>query len=404
MQKEDLLREMDDGSKLSPAETARYSRHIMLPEVGPDGQERLCASRVLVVGAGGLGSPVALYLAAGGVGTIGLADFDRVELHNLQRQILHGTPDVGRPKTVSGAERLKAVNPHATVVQHPDGVQAENAIELFSSYDLIVDGSDNFPTRYLNTDAAFLAERPLIYGSIFKFEGQVTVFHPRGGGPCYRCLFPEPPPPGSVPNCGEAGVLGALCGIVGSLQAMEAIKWITGAGESLIGRLLVVDALAMNFRLLRLRKDPDCPLCGARPTIHDIMATRYGETCVPVENNPSGHAEDHDSVNGSAPLEVDVQEAAKLRSQGRATIIDVRESYELDICRIADAQHIPMGQISAHLSQLATDRQLLVLCHVGHRSLHVTRFLRAQGLANVSNIRGGIDAWARELDPSLQRY
>jgi sulfur-carrier protein adenylyltransferase/sulfurtransferase len=393
---------------LSPEETARYSRHILLPEIGEEGQQRLKAARVLVVGAGGLGSPGALYLAAAGVGTIGLADFDRVELHNLQRQVLHGTSDVGRPKTTSGAEQLHDINPHVTVIEHREGVHAENAVDLFASYDLIVDGSDNFPTRYLNTDAAFFARRPLVYGSIFKFEGQVTLFDPHGGGPCYRCLFPEPPPPGSVPNCGEAGVLGALCGVIGSLQAMEAVKYITGIPTGLRGRLLVVDALTMEFRSLKLRKDPECPLCSARPAIHaiepDLYAGGCGAPAVTHGDEPAtSFAADGNRDDDAFPLEVDVHAAADRARQG-ALIVDVREPFELNICRLAGARHVPMREIPQHVEELANDRGVLVLCHTGVRSLRVTEWLREQGLDKVSNIRGGIDAWAREIDPQMMRY
>lgn len=393
---------------LSPEETARYSRHILLSEIDVVGQQRLKAARVLVIGAGGLGSPVSLYLAAAGIGTIGLADFDRVELHNLQRQILHGTSGVGQPKTSSGAARLRDINPHVTVIEHRDGIRPENAVQLFGEYDLIVDGSDNFPTRYLNTDAAFFAQRPLVYGSIFKFEGQVTVFDPHGGGPCYRCLFPEPPPPGSVPNCGEAGVLGALCGVIGSLQAMEAVKRIVGITTGLVGRLLVFDALAMEFRGLNLRKDPACPLCGPQATIRAIAPERYAGGC--------GLADDRDPVAASAamaspddddgadlPIEIDVRSAADRAGRG-ALIVDVREPFELTICQVAGARHIPMRQIPEHVAELAAADSVLVLCHSGMRSMQVTHWLRGQGVTRVSNITGGIDAWARELDPSMMRY
>jgi adenylyltransferase/sulfurtransferase len=394
---------MRPAPTLSSEETARYSRHILLPEIGEAGQQRLKAARVLVVGAGGLGSPAALYLAAAGVGTIGLADFDLVELHNLQRQVLHGTSDVGRPKTASGTARMRELNTHVSVIEHGEGVRPENAVELFASYDVIVDGSDNFPTRYLNTDAAFFAHRPLVYGSIFKFEGQATVFDPHGGAPCYRCLFPEPPPPGSVPNCGEAGVLGALCGVIGSLQAMEAIKRIAGIPTGLAGRLLVIDALTMEFRSLNLRKDPDCPLCGAHPSIRRIEPERYAGGCgapAPAKSPDDSHA---NSDGTEFPLEVDVRAAANLAKQG-ALIVDVREPFELNICRVAGARHLPMREVPQHLEELTHDRGLLVLCHTGVRSMRVTEWLRSQGVAKVSNVRGGIDAWARELDPGMMRY
>ncbi|MGH8021795.1 MAG: molybdopterin-synthase adenylyltransferase MoeB, partial [Opitutaceae bacterium] len=376
----------------------------MLPEIGLEGQERLKQARVLVIGAGGLGSPVALYLAAAGVGTIGLADFDRVEAHNLQRQVLHATDDIGRPKTESAARHLQALNPHVRIEQHTGGVRPDNAVELFADHDLIVDGSDNFPTRYLNTDAAFFAKRPLVYGSIFKFEGQVTVFDPHAGGPCYRCLFPEPPPPGSVPNCGEAGVLGALCGVIGSVQAMEAVKRLAGISEGLTGRLLVIDALAMSFRSLNLRKDPDCPLCGPRASIRSIAPQRYAGGCavLPAEERtdeqpaPAQARDDAASMqpsranneNDPLPLEVDVHAAAQLLGDRRARLLDVREPFELNICQIDGATHIPMRQIPQRIEELPADVPLLVLCHHGGRSMQVAQFLRARGIDRASNIGG----------------
>jgi len=391
---------------LSPEETARYSRHIMLAEIGEEGQRRLKAARVLVIGAGGLGSPVALYLAAAGVGTLGIADFDNVEMHNLQRQILHGQSDIHRPKIESAAATLREINPHTQVVLHPEGVTPANAVDLFSQYDLIVDGCDNFPTRYLNTDAAALARRPLVYGSIFKFEGQATVFAPHEGGPCYRCLFPEPPPPGSVPNCGEAGVLGALCGVVGSIQAMEAVKSLVGISTGLRGRLLVFDALHTEFRTLNLRKDPECPLCGTHPRITAIDPARYAEGCAPVPAAASS-AEAPPPSSGAdeeLPLEIDVREAAQLLQSGRVHLLDVREPYELNICKVPGAIHVPMREIPGALAELPNDRPLLVLCHHGGRSMQVTQFLRANGRPRVSNISGGIDAWARLVDPAMPRY
>jgi len=388
---------------LSSEETARYSRHILLPEIGLEGQARLKAARVLVIGAGGLGSPVALYLAAAGVGTIGLADFDKVEAHNLQRQILHGTSDVGAPKTASGRRRLADINPNVSVVEHTEGVRPENAVALFERYDLVVDGTDNFPTRYLNTDAAFLARRALVYGSIFKFEGQVTVFDPQAGTPCYRCLFPEPPPPGSVPNCGEAGVLGALCGVVGSIQAMEAIKRLAGVAGGLDSRLLVIDALGMQFRTLKLRKDPECPLCSAAATIRAIDPARYAEGCAPTH-----HAADADNTATQAaedfPFEIEVTEAARLAGSGAARILDVREPFELQICAISGAAHIPMGRIPQQLADIPRDAHVLVMCHHGGRSARVTQFLRQNGFDKVSNIAGGIAAWANQVEPDMQRY
>lgn len=389
---------MPERVALTSAETARYSRHIILPEIGLEGQERLKGSRVLIVGAGGLGSPAALYLAAAGVGTIGLADFDRVEAHNLQRQIMHGTADVNTPKTASGAKRIADLNPNVHIVPHEQGVQPDNAVEMFSDYDVVLDGSDNFSTRYLNTDAAFLAGRPLVYGSIFKFEGQVSVFDPHAGGPCYRCLFPEPPPPGAVPNCAEAGVLGALCGTIGSIQALEVIKYITGVGETLSGRLMVFDALSMNFRAINLRKDPGCPLCAPNGSIRSIDAARYEFSCAPED------PEETNDDGAMPPIEVSVGEAAALANSGNAVVLDVREPFELNVCRLNFCDHIPMGDIPNRLDSISKNKHVLVLCHHGGRSLNVTHFLRAQGLTNVSSVRGGIDAWAREIDPRMNRY
>ncbi|MBI5691481.1 MAG: molybdopterin-synthase adenylyltransferase MoeB [Verrucomicrobia bacterium] len=382
----------------TPAELVRYRRQILLEEVGLAGQARLAAGRVLVVGAGGLGSPAALYLAAAGVGTLGIADFDRVELHNLHRQLLHDDRALGEPKVASAARRLQGTNPEIEIVTHGDGITPANAVALFSQYDVIVDGTDNFTARYLNNDAAFFARRPLVHGSVFKFEGQVTVFDPARGGPCGRCLFPEPPPAGSVPGCAEAGVLGAVCGVVGSLQAIEALKLLVGAGDTLHGRLLTYNALRPAFSCLALSADPACPLCGRTPRITSVStATVTGPTCAPVPMPPS---------DATYPLEVTVQEARHLHlaDPTRVQIVDVREAFELAICRLDGAEHIPMREIPERVETLPRDRHLLILCHSGGRSRRVTDFLRARGLSAVSNIAGGIDAWAREIDPSLRRY
>jgi adenylyltransferase/sulfurtransferase len=385
---------------LSPAELSRYSRHILLEQIGVPGQQKLAAARVLIIGAGGLGSPAALYLAAAGVGTIGIADFDRVEDHNLQRQLLHDTSSVGAPKVDSAAQRLKAANPFVNIVTHPEGVTVGNAIALFSSYDIIVDGTDNFVSRYLDNDAAYFARRPLVYGSVFKFEGQVTVLDTPNDGPCHRCLFPERPAAGSVPGCGEAGVLGALCGVIGSLQALETIKLITGIGDVLRGRLLTYDALAQQFQTLQLARDPNCPLCGHTPAIRALAPDRYEEAaCAPV----SAPRVTNDT---EFPLELSVTEVQQRRaaSPERSVIIDVREPYELEICRIEGARHIPMRQIPEHVDTLDRDKHLLILCHSGMRSRRVTEFLRSRGLNAVSNISGGIDAWAEEIEPGMRRY
>ena len=372
---------------LSPAELSRYSRHILLEEIGVAGQQRLAAARVLAIGAGGLGSPAALYLAAAGVGTLGVADLDRVEEHNLQRQLLHDTGSVGEATVASAARRLRALNPHVRVVEQADGITAANAVGIFSNYDVIVDGTDNFSARYVNNDAAFFARRPLVFGSVFKFEGQVSVFAPARGGPCYRCLFPTPPAAGSVPGCGEAGVLGALCGVIGSLQALETIKLLTGIGDPLVGRLLTYDALGQSFGTLSFARDPACPLCGERPVIRSVES--------PVSAPPREH-----------PLELSVVDARRhLESAGApAMLIDVREPWETQICRVAGSMLIPMRQIPESLGTLPRDRHLLILCHHGARSQQVTDFLRARGFPAVSNIAGGINAWAEQLDPAMPRY
>lgn len=386
---------------LTSAELARYSRHLLLPEIGVAGQERLKAARVLVLGAGGLGSPAALYLAAAGVGTLGLADPDRVEAHNLQRQLLHGDATVGQLKTASAATRLRATNPHVAIVEHAEAVTAANALALFARYDVIVDGTDNFPTRYLASDAAVIARRPLVYGSVFKFEGQVAVFAPHLGGPCHRCLFPQPPPVGAVPNCGEAGVLGALCGVVGSMQALEALKLIAGFGTPLVGRLLAYDALAQTTRTLTVPRDSACAACGHAPTIRELSAENYDFTCATPPAATAASMNNHD-----CPLEISVEETKRLldTQPGATVLIDVREPHELAICRIAAAQHIPMRQIPEQLTTLPRDKHLLIHCHHGGRSLRVTEYLRANGFTTVSNVAGGIEAWAEQIEPRMARY
>lgn len=380
--------------ELSAPELSRYSRHILLEEIGLEGQRRLAAARVLVVGAGGLGSPAALYLAAAGVGTLGIADLDRVEEHNLQRQLLHDTASVGSAKVASAAQRLRALNPHIRVIEHPEGITAENAVAIFAGYDVVVDGTDNFGARYVNNDAAFFAGKPLVFGSVFKFEGQVAVFAPARGGPCYRCLFPEPPAAGSVPGCGEAGVLGALCGVIGSLQALEAIKLIVGLSEPLVGRLLTYDAREPAFRALALPRNPHCALCGPSPTIRAVVPT-------PREPSPAPESNGQDF-----PVEISVTEARqRLDATPDATLlIDVREPWEVEICRVAQAEHIPMREVPERVASLPRDRHLLIMCHHGGRSWRVTEYLRAQGLIAVTNVAGGIDAWAEAIEPGLARY
>jgi sulfur-carrier protein adenylyltransferase/sulfurtransferase len=374
---------------LDAGELQRYSRHLIMPEVTSEGQKRLKAARVLCIGAGGLGSPAALYLAAAGVGTIGIVDFDDVDLSNLQRQILHGTKDVGRGKLESARDRLHDINPQIEIELHKCRFSSENASQIVSRYDVIVDGSDNFPTRYLSNDVCVFARKPNVYGSVFRFEGQTTVFAPHLGGPCYRCLFPEPPPPESVPNCAQAGVLGVLPGIIGTLQAIETIKLIVGIGEPLVGRLVHFDALKVKFRELNLRRDPQCPVCGENPTIFS-----------PIDYEQFCGLRDEEAIPGMSPHELkrrmDAHEAFEL--------IDVRELFEYEIARIDGAKLIPLGEITEHLDELQHDQPIVVHCHSGQRSAQAVRLLQQHGFANVYNLEGGIDAWSDEIDPSVPKY
>jgi len=381
--------------ELEPAELRRYSRHLVLPEVGIDGQRRLKAARVLVVGAGGLGSPLGLYLAAAGVGTLGLVDFDRVDVSNLHRQVLFGDPDVGRPKVEAAVERLRGINPHIELVPHAIRLDASNALELFAGYDLVVDGSDNFPTRYLVNDACVLAGKPDVYGSVFRFEGQVSVF--RGAeGPCYRCLFPEPPPPGLVPSCAEGGVLGVLPGIVGALQANEAIKLVLGAGEPLVGRLVLFDALRLRFRELALRKDPECPVCSAEPTLTELID--YEAFCG-VGGDRGG-----DAAAAEPGFDVTPEEVAAWRAEGRPfTLLDVRTAEERAIAAIEGARAIPLQELPDRLGELDAADRVVVHCHHGPRSTRAATLLRDRGYA-AHNMAGGIDAWSERVDPSVPRY
>jgi len=389
MHKSVIPNERVSGVSLTGEETARYSRHLIMPEVTTDGQRRLKAARVLCIGAGGLGSPAALYLAAAGVGTIGIVDFDEVDLSNLQRQILHGTKDVGRSKLESAQDRLRDINPEIEIELHQCRFSSENASKIVSEYDVVVDGSDNFATRYLSNDVCVFASKPNVYGSVFRFEGQTTVFAPYLGGPCYRCLFPEPPPPDSVPNCAQAGVLGVLPGIIGTLQAVEAIKLIVGIGEPLIGRLLHFDALKVKFRELNLRRDPQCPVCGENPTIfspidYDQFCGVRDEETVPII-----------SVN-ELKRKMDAREAFKL--------VDVREPFEYEIARIDGAQLIPLGEIAERAGELQREQQIVVHCHSGTRSAQAVRLLQHRGFNNVYNLEGGIDAWSDQIDPSVPKY
>ena len=376
------------ATPFSPDELLRYSRHLILPEVGLEGPRRLKAGRVLLVGAGGLGSPAALYLAAAGVGTLGIVDFDTVDLTNLQRQVLHGTAAVGRPKLDSATARLHDLNPHVTVEPFPVRLTSANALDILRGFDVVVDGSDNFPTRYLVNDACVLLGKPLVYGSIFRFDGQVSVFDARQG-PCYRCLYAEPPPPGLVPSCAEGGVLGVLPGIVGSLQALEALKLLTGAGQTLTGRLLLVDTLRMRFRELELRKDPGCAVCGPHATVRALI--------------------DYEAFCGvGAPAvgpEITVQEYAALRATGAPhVLVDVREDYEWEVVSLPGALHIPLRALPERVREVDPRAEVVVLCHHGARSLAAVEFLRGAGYHGARSLAGGIDAWAREVEPALPRY
>jgi molybdopterin/thiamine biosynthesis adenylyltransferase/rhodanese-related sulfurtransferase len=378
-----------DAMRLSAEELQRYSRHLLMPEVTSEGQKRLKAARILCVGAGGLGSPAALYLAAAGVGTIGIVDFDDVDLSNLQRQILHGTKDIGRSKLESARDRLRDINPEIEIELHECRFSSENAPELVAQYDVVVDGSDNFPTRYLSNDVCVFARKPNVYGSVFRFEGQTTVFAPHLGGPCYRCLFPEPPPPDSVPNCAQAGVLGVLPGIIGMLQAIETIKLIVGIGEPLVGRLLHFDALKVKFRELNLRRDPECPVCGEKPIIFSPID--YEQFC--------GARNEYETPTMSAH-----ELKRKIDAREPFDLIDVREAFEYEIARIDGAKLIPLGEIADRVSELQRERPIVIHCHSGQRSAEAVRLLQQRGFANVYNLEGGIDAWSDQIDPNVPKY
>jgi molybdopterin/thiamine biosynthesis adenylyltransferase/rhodanese-related sulfurtransferase len=386
---------------LTAEETLRYSRHLLLPDVGLAGQQRLKAARVLCIGAGGLGSPAALYLAAAGVGTIGLVDFDVVDVSNLQRQIIHDTADVGRSKLASARERLAAINPHIEIETHETRFSADNGIDLVSAYDVIVDGTDNFPTRYLVNDACVLAGRPNAYGSIFRFEGQASVFA-APGGPCYRCLHPEPPPPGLIPSCAEGGVLGVLPGIIGTIQATEAIKLILGIGEPLVGRFLVYDALRMRFRELRLPKDPECPVCGINPTIRELREYE-GLACAPDPGASIQSQEQRKTMREDDEMTV-TELKARIDSGDPPVIVDVREPGEFEICRIPGAILIPLMQLPTRLGELERDKEIVLQCKVGGRSAMATALLRAAGFSKARNLKGGILAWIDQVDPSQPKY
>jgi molybdopterin/thiamine biosynthesis adenylyltransferase/rhodanese-related sulfurtransferase len=389
MHKSVIAHERISDLRLSNPETIRYSRHLLMPEVTAEGQRRLKAARILCIGAGGLGSPAALYLAAAGVGAIGIVDFDEVDLSNLQRQILHGTKDIGRSKLESARDRLRDINPEIEIELHECRFSSENASQLVTQYDLVVDGSDNFPTRYLSNDVCVFACKPNVYGSVFRFEGQTTVFAPHLGGPCYRCLFPEPPPPDSVPNCAQAGVLGVLPGIIGMLQAIETIKLIVGIGEPLVGRLLLFDALKVKFRELNLRRDPECPVCGENPTIFSPID--YEQFCGALDEAAIPKMSAH-----ALKRKMDAREPFEL--------IDVREVFEYEIARIDGAKLIPLGQIAERADELPRERPIVVHCHSGQRSAQAVRLLQQRGFDKVYNLEGGIDAWSDQIDSNVPKY
>jgi molybdopterin/thiamine biosynthesis adenylyltransferase/rhodanese-related sulfurtransferase/molybdopterin converting factor small subunit len=380
---------------LSNDEVKRYSRHLIMPEVGVDGQRKLKAAKVLCIGAGGLGSPVGLYLAAAGVGRIGIVDFDVVDFSNLQRQIIHGTPDVGRSKLQSAKDRLNAINPEIEIVTHEMALSSKNALDLFAPYDIIVDGTDNFPTRYLVNDACVLLGKPNAYGSIFRFEGQASVFATKEG-PCYRCLYPEPPPPGLVPSCAEGGVLGVLPGIIGVIQATETVKLIMGIGEPLIGRFLIYDALRMKFRELKLKKDPDCPVCGTHPTVKHLID--YEQFCgiMPTKPEPV-------TVNSATEI-TPVELKQRLDRGDTLKIVDVREPNEYQINRIAGSTLIPLGDIPKRYTELDPEAEIVVQCKMGGRSAKAADFLRSVGFKRVLNLKGGILEWIDKVDPTQPKY
>jgi adenylyltransferase/sulfurtransferase len=384
----------NSSAALSKEEIMRYSRHLIMPEVGMDGQLKLKQAKVLCIGTGGLGAPLGLYLAAAGVGRIGLVDFDKVDLTNLQRQILFDTKDIGLPKIEAATNRLRGLNPDIQIDTFETRLTSENALDILKDYDIVVDGTDNFPTRYLVNDACVILGKPNVYGSIFRFEGQITIFaYP--GGPCYRCLYPEPPPPGLVPSCAEGGVLGVLPGIVGAIQAAETLKLIIGKGESLVGRLLLFDALAMRFRELKLRKNPECPVCGEHPTITKLID--YEEFC-------GIRGEESASPAQAAVPEISPRELkARLDRGDDLFILDVREPHEFQICNLG-GHLIPLGELSRRVNELDSSREIVAHCRSGKRSAEAVEFLRSAGFRKVLNLKGGILAWSDEVDASVPKY
>jgi molybdopterin/thiamine biosynthesis adenylyltransferase/rhodanese-related sulfurtransferase len=384
------------NTSLSTQEVARYSRHLIMPEVGMDGQKRLKASSILLIGAGGLGSPLGLYLAAAGVGRLGLVDFDVVDFSNLQRQVMHATNDVGRPKLQSAKDRLQAINPEVRLDLYETHLTSANAFDILKPYDIVIDGTDNFPTRYLVNDACVLLNKPNVYGSIFRFDGQASVFYP-GRGPCYRCLYPEPPPPGEVPSCAEGGVLGILPGLIGCIQATEAVKLLLGQGSPLVGRLLLYDALQMSFREFKVRRNPKCPLCGDNPTIKTLID--YDQFCgLRGQETPA-------PVATASANEITVDELKKrLDRREDVLILDVRNPEEYQICKIADSTLMPLSSLPQRVGELDRDKEMVVHCKSGMRSQKAIQFLREQGFKKLINLKGGILAWAERIDPTMPKY
>lgn len=388
---------------LNHEEIKRYARHLILPEVGMAGQEKLKNASVLCVGAGGLGSPIAMYLAAAGIGRMGIVDFDRVDESNLQRQVLHGTSDAGRPKTESARDSIQRLNPNVQVDLYTDPLTSANALDILRPYDVVVDGTDNFPTRYLTNDACVLLGKPNVYGSIFRFEGQASVFDPKRGAPCYRCLYPEPPPPGMVPSCAEGGVLGALPGIIGVIQATEILKLILGVGNLLLGRLLLYNALEMSFRELKLRRDPECPICGENPTIHELID--YDQFCgLPGKESSNGDSTDTEDQPNANEVTVDALEEALKDPQNEIQILDVRLAEERDICKIEGVRWIPLDELEKRSGELIPEKSLYIHCKSGVRSLKAVKLLQAKGFKNVKSVQGGILEWIEKKDPSLPGY
>jgi adenylyltransferase/sulfurtransferase len=383
-----------DPAPLSKDEIRRYSRHLIMPNVGMEGQGRLKAAKVLLVGTGGLGSPLAMYLAAAGVGTIGLVDYDVVDESNLQRQVIHGTSDIGKRKTASARETINDINPYVDVVVHETLLRSDNALEIIEPYDLVIDGTDNFPTRYLVNDACVLLGKPNVYGSIFRFDGQLSVFYAEEG-PCYRCMFPEPPPPGMVPSCAEGGVFGVICATIGAGQATEGIKLLTGIGDPLIGRMQIYDALESRWQTIKVNKDPECPVCGKNPTVTELID--YEEFCgVPANDHESADATDE------AAWQISPAELEEIRD--RVRLIDVRDPHEYEISRIPGAQLIPLGELPGRLRDLDSSEDIVLHCKSGARSMEALQLLRGAGFSKLKNLQGGINAYARQVDDSIPVY